>query len=116
MKRSLLTAAAALFCASAIHAQNTLPATMVKRIDSVYARYASPDAPGCALGVYQNGRIVLEKGYGSANLEYGVPITPTTPFIMGSVSKQFTAAAIALLAEQGRIKLDDDVRKYIPEL
>src|SRR6185436_10937399 len=60
--------------------------------------------------------IAYEKGYGSANLEHGVPITPTTPFIMGSVSKQFTAAAIALLVEDGKLKLDDDVRKWVPEL
>jgi CubicO group peptidase (beta-lactamase class C family) len=94
----------------------SLPDATVRAIDAVYARYASPDAPGCAVGVFQNGRIVLEKGYGSANIEYGVPITGKTPFIMGSVSKQFTAAAIALLVEQGKIKLDDDVRKYVPEL
>src|SRR5678816_443908 len=75
-----------------------------------------PDAPGCALGVFQNGRIALAKGYGLANIEYGAPITPQTPFIMGSGSKQFTAAAIALLVEQGRISLNDDVRKYVPEL
>lgn len=116
MKRSLLAGAGTVLCACVLGAQATLPAPMVKRIDSVYARYANSDAPGCALGVYQNGKIVLEKGYGSANLEYGVPITPRTPFIMGSVSKQFTAAAIALLVEQGRIKLDDDVRTYVPEL
>ncbi len=86
-----------------------------RRIDSVFGRF-TPDGPGCALGVFQGGRITYEHGYGSANIEYGVPITPRTPFIMGSVSKQFTAAAIALLAESGRISLDDDVRKYVPEL
>jgi len=95
--------------------QSTLADSTVRRIDAVFARYA-PDAPGCALGVFQNGRIALAKGYGLANVEYGVPITPHTPFIMGSVSKQFTAATIALLVEQGRISLDDDVRKYVPEL
>jgi CubicO group peptidase (beta-lactamase class C family) len=96
-------------------AQNALPDSVVRRIDGVFARYPA-DAPGCALGVFQNGRIALAKGYGLANIEYGVPITPHTPFIMGSVSKQFTAATIALLVEQGRISLDDDVRKYVPEL
>lgn len=97
-------------------AQQPLPDSLVPRIDAVFARFARPDSPGCALGIYQNGAIVYSKGYGSANLEYGVPITPNTPFISGSVAKQFTAAAIALLVEQGRISLDDDVRKYIPEL
>jgi len=94
----------------------TLPDSIVHRIDSVFARYDRPDVPGCAVGVYENGGIAFEKGYGSANLEYGIPISPTTPFIMGSVTKQFTAAAIALLVDQGRISLDDDVHKYIPEL
>src|SRR5437763_251505 len=73
-------------------------------------------APGGAAGVSQNGRIAFEKGYGAANIEYDVPITPTSPFIMGSVSKQFTAAAIALLVEDGRLRLDDEVHKYVPEL
>ena len=93
-----------------------LPTDVTSRIDSVFSRFARPDSPGCALGIFQNGAITYAKGYGSANLEYGVPITPATPFISGSVAKQFTAAAIALLVEQGRISLDDDVRKYIPEL
>jgi len=96
-------------------AQSAFPDSIVRRIDAVFARYPS-DAPGCALGVFQNGRIALAKGYGLANVEYFTPITPHTPFIMGSVSKQFTAAAIALLVEQDRISLDDDVRKYVPEL
>lgn len=97
-------------------AQGTLTDATARRIDGVFAAYASPTAPGCAVGVYQNGRIAFEKGYGSANIEYAAPITPRTPFIMGSVSKQFTAAAIALLVEQGRLRLDDDVRRYVPEL
>ncbi|MEO7455161.1 MAG: serine hydrolase [Gemmatimonadaceae bacterium] len=90
-------------------------AALTAHVDSVYARYAGK-VPGCAVGIYQDGRIMFAKGYGLANLEYDVPITPTTPFIVGSVSKQFTAAAIALLVEEKRIKLDDDVRKYVPEL
>ena len=106
---------AALAATGPATAQSTVPDSTVRRIDAVFARYAA-DGPGCALGVFQNGRITLAKGYGLANIEYGAPITPHTPFIMGSVSKQFTAAAIALLVEQGRISLDDDVRKYIPEL
>jgi len=96
-------------------AQSAFSDSVVRRIDAVFTQYG-PDGPGCALGVFQNGRIALAKGYGLANIEYGAPITPQTPFIMGSVSKQFTAAAIALLVEQGRISLDDDVRKYVPEL
>jgi CubicO group peptidase (beta-lactamase class C family) len=107
--------AAALAATSPAAAQGTLSDSAVRQIDAVFAAY-TPQTPGCALGVYQSGRIAFEKGYGSANIEYGVPFTPETPTIMGSVSKQFTAAAIALLVEQGRISLDDDVRKYVPEL
>ncbi len=110
----LIAAAAAAHASAAL--PNTLPDSIVRRIDSVFAAYDRADVPGCAVGVYQNGEIAFEKGYGSANLEYRIPITPTTPFIMGSVSKQFTAAAIALLADDGRLSLDDDVRKYLPEL
>ena len=101
--------------ASVVPAQTTLPDSVVRKIDAVFARY-TPDGPGCAAGVYQNGKIAFAKGYGLANIEYGVPLTPRTPVTTGSVTKQFTAAAIALLVEQGRISLDDDVRKYIPEL
>ena len=97
-------------------AQQPLPPAMTARIDAVFARFSGHDAPGCAVGVYQNGAITYSKGYGSANLEYGIPITASTPFISGSVAKQFTAAAIALLVERGRLALDDDVRTYIPEL
>ena len=97
-------------------AAQSLPPAATGQIDALFARFDRPDVPGCAVGVYQNGAIAYAKGYGSANLEYGVPITPKTPFISGSVAKQFTAAAIALLVEQGRLSLDDDVRKYIPEL
>ena len=84
-------------------------------VDSIFSRF-TPDVPGCAVGIYQNARTIFAKGYGSANIEYGIPITPTTPFIAGSVSKQFTAAAIALLVNDKRIALTDDVRKYVPEL
>jgi len=102
--------------ASSAAAQQPIPDALAGRVDAVFARFARWDSPGCALGIYQNGSIIYSKGYGSANLEYGIPISPNTPFISGSVAKQFTAAAIALLVEQGRLSLDDDVRKYIPEL
>jgi CubicO group peptidase (beta-lactamase class C family) len=101
--------------AGALPAQTTLPDSVNRKIDAVFARY-TPDGPGCAAGVFQNGKIVFAKGYGLANIEYGVPLTPATPMTTGSVTKQFTAAAIALLVEQKRLSLDDDVRKYVPEL
>ncbi len=97
-------------------AQRISDDSLSRAVDAIMAHESSGSAPGCAVGVYENGRVALARGYGSANLEYGAPITPETPFIVGSVSKQFTATAIALLVQDGRISLDDDVRKYIPEL
>ena len=114
--KSLTLSLIATIIAAPLAAQQSFPDSLARRVDSVFSRYNGSDAPGCALGVFQNGAITYSRGYGSANLEYGVPITPNTPFISGSVAKQFTAAAIALLVEQGRLSLDDDVRKYVPEL
>jgi len=73
------------------------------------------DRPGCAVAVGEGGRLLLKRAYGMANLEYGIPITPATIFEAGSVSKQFTAGAILLLAQEGKLSLEDPVRKYIPE-
>src|ERR1700722_3232269 len=84
--------------------------------DQVFAAYDKPDTPGCALGVVRDGEFIYKKGYGSASLELGVPLTPQSVFYMGSVSKQFTAASVVLAAEQSYLSLDDDVRKYVPEL
>ncbi|MGQ0540043.1 MAG: serine hydrolase domain-containing protein [Gemmatimonadaceae bacterium] len=86
------------------------------RVDSLFAAFNRTDSPGCAVGVYQSGKVVYAKGYGIADLEQGVPITPQTAFYIASTSKQFTAASIALLAQQGLLSLDDDVRKYVSEL
>lgn len=85
-------------------------------IDAVFAGYARDHGPGCAVGVYEEGKIVHARGFGHADLEHDVPITDTTVFDLGSVSKQFTAAAIVLLAQDGRLSLDDDVRDHVPEL
>ncbi len=85
------------------------------RIDAVFKDYG-PTTPGCALGVYRKGKILYAKGYGMADLNLSVPITPQTVFDIGSTSKQFAAASIVLLANEGKLSLTDDVRKYIPEL
>jgi CubicO group peptidase (beta-lactamase class C family) len=87
-----------------------------KRVDQIFAAYDKPGSPGCALGVIQDGNFIYRKGYGMASLELGVPLSAQSVFYMGSVSKQFTAASVVLAAEQGFFSLDDDVRKYIPEL
>ncbi len=85
-------------------------------VDKVFAAYDKPISPGCALGVIRDGNFLYKRGYGEASLELAVPITPESVFYMGSVSKQFTAASAVLAAEQGYLSLDDNVRKYIPEL
>jgi CubicO group peptidase (beta-lactamase class C family) len=94
----------------------TLPANVTKQIDELFVNWDSPNSPGCALGVYQNGSTVYERGYGMANLNDDVPISPLTVFHVASMSKQFTAASIIMLADEGKLSLDDDVHKYIPEL
>jgi CubicO group peptidase (beta-lactamase class C family) len=85
-------------------------------VDAIFADLSKPGSPGCALGVYRDGKIIHSKGYGLANIESNVPITPQTVFDVASISKQFTAASILLLDHQGKLRLDEDVRKYIPEL
>ena len=87
-----------------------------RKVDEVFAQYNKPDSPGCALGVIRDGDFIYRKGYGMGSLELGVPLTSASVFYMGSLSKQFTAASLVLAAEQGFLSLDDDVRKYIPEL
>ncbi len=96
--------------------QSDQPASITAQMDKIFEKWDKPDSPGCALAVIKDGRIVYKRGIGMANLDHDVPITPATVFYMASVSKQFTAAAIALLAQQGKLSLDDEVRKYIPEL
>jgi CubicO group peptidase (beta-lactamase class C family) len=88
----------------------------ITKIDQVFADYAKPDSPGCSLAVYRNGRIAYAQGYGMASLELGVPITPQTVFDIGSISKQFTAFSILLLQQRGRLSVEDDIRKFLPEI
>lgn len=85
-----------------------------QKIDSIFAEYKA--TPGVAVAVVKDGAIVFKKGYGIANLEYDIPVSPQTIFHIASVSKQFTAFSIYLLKQQGKLALEDDVRKYIPEL
>ena len=87
-----------------------------KQVDAIFADLTKPGSPGCALAVARDGKTAYAKGYGLANIEENVPIMPQTVFDIGSTSKQFTAASILLLEEQGKLSVNDDVRKYIPEL
>jgi CubicO group peptidase (beta-lactamase class C family) len=86
------------------------------KVDAIFRKWNRADAPGCALGTEHDGGPRFFRAYGSADLEHGVAIDPGTVFEAGSVSKQFTAALVLMLAEQGKLGLDDDVRRYIPEL
>jgi CubicO group peptidase (beta-lactamase class C family) len=86
------------------------------QVDKIFAQFDKPDSPGCALAVIKDNRIIYKHGYGMADLDHDIPIKPDTPFHVASVSKQFTAFAILLLAQQGKLSLDDKVQKYITEL
>lgn len=85
-------------------------------IDAIFAEWDREDSPGCALGVVIDGNLAWARGYGMANLEHDIPITPDSIFHIASISKQFTAFSILLLAEEGLLSLDDDIRLYVPEL
>lgn len=86
------------------------------RVDDIFEQWSTETSPGCAVGVTQNGETLLERAYGMADLEWGIPNTPETIFEGGSVSKQFAAAAVNLLVLDGTLSLDDDVRRWVPEL
>ncbi len=88
---------------------------LARYADTVFAEWNSTHGPGCAVGVEQGGKVLLERGYGMADLETLTPITPATIFESGSVAKQFTATAVVLLALDGKLSLDDPVRKYLPD-
>lgn len=85
------------------------------RVDELFSEWSTTNSPGCALAVIKDGKIIHKRGYGMADLEHDVPIRPSSVFYIGSVSKQFVAACMLLLDEQGKIDLDADVRTYIPE-
>ena len=116
MPKHLIALALATALASGLAAaQGTATAVDPAKVDAVFARWTT-STPGCAVGVGVGGKPMLQKAYGMADLEHDVPNKPETIFEAGSVSKQFTAAAVLLLASDGKLSLDDPVRKYIPEL
>jgi CubicO group peptidase (beta-lactamase class C family) len=86
------------------------------RVDTLFAKWNNLSSPGAAAAVVKDGMVVYRKGFGCAQLEYGVPITPSTVFHVASVSKQFTAMAITMLEEEGKLSASDDIRKYLPEM
>jgi CubicO group peptidase (beta-lactamase class C family) len=92
------------------------PAETRAKVDQVFAAFTAPGSPGCVVAVYRDGAIAYSRGYGLASLEFRLPNTPRTVFDIGSTGKQFTAFSILLLERDGRLSLDDDVRKFLPEL
>lgn len=109
----LVLAVAVLVCAGSFSASAD---QFTEKIDDIFAAYDQPGSPGCAVAVLHRGELVYERAHGCAQLEWDAPITPATIFHVASVSKQFTALAVVLLAEEGKLSLDDDVRKHVPEL
>lgn len=93
----------------------SIPSVPLEKIDAIFSKWTAA-TPGCSLGVMIDGKVVVERAYGMADLERDVPIVATSIFEAGSVSKQFTAAAVLLLEQDGKLKLDDPIRKYIPEV
>ncbi|MBI1407844.1 MAG: serine hydrolase [Caulobacter sp.] len=122
-RRLLLSIAAALLATPAL-AQSPAPAPAAPagsvdrgaEVDRIFAGFTGPNTPGCAVSAVGAGETLVERAYGVADLEHSAPITAATPFEAGSVSKQFTAAAILLLVQDGKLRLTDDIRKYLPEL
>ena len=111
MKRTINIATLVLLVAATILAQDSTTAKVDAYINSEMQKQ---QIPGVAVGVMRKGRLILAKGYGFANLEHQVPVTPLTIFQSGSMGKQFTATPIMMLAEEGKLRLDDSIAKYLP--
>lgn len=89
---------------------------LTQKVDQLFVSWDKPGSPGCALGIIKDGQLIYARGYGMANLEYVIPITAKSIFRIGSTSKQFTAMCLALLEEEGKLSLDDGIRKYLPQM
>jgi CubicO group peptidase (beta-lactamase class C family) len=111
---SFLILLTTLFCTQDLHAQ--LSEQQIRQIDTLFVFWNTPNHPGGAVGVMKGHQVIYSKAFGLASLEYLVPNTPGTRFNIASVSKQFTAFGMVLLQQDGKLSLDDDVRKYLPEL
>jgi CubicO group peptidase (beta-lactamase class C family) len=121
MKRSIRLFLLFLFLAPAAWGQEAsapaaVPSDLTAKVDEIFAPWSSRESPGCAVAVGENGRTLVSRAYGMADLEHDAANTPDTIFEAGSVSKQFTTAAVLLLAQQGKLSVQDDVRKHFPEL
>jgi len=101
---------------SETNATSSVDSSLTSKVDAIFSRWDQNDSPGCALAVIRNGTVIYQRGYGMANLEHEIPIVPKSIFHVASISKQFTAMALAILAHEGKLSLDDPVRKYVPEV
>ncbi|MBV9209906.1 MAG: beta-lactamase family protein, partial [Acidobacteria bacterium] len=99
----------------AVFAQSAKIDEKAAQADAIFAQWNQPASPGAAVIVIRDGRVLLEKGYGLANIETGELITPRTVFDLASVSKQFTAVCVLMLAERGKLSLEDRLSKFFPE-
>lgn len=102
-----------LLICSAVQAERS---EIESQIDAVFERYNQPDSPGAVVGVVKDGAVVFAKGYGMENIAAGKPLSPASRMNLGSTSKQFAAASIVLLAQDGKLSFDDDIRKWLPEM
>jgi CubicO group peptidase (beta-lactamase class C family) len=90
--------------------------SVTARVDKLFAQWDKPDSTGCALGIIKDGKLIYTHGYGMANLDYNIPISSRSVFEIGSMVKQFIGMSILLLERQGKLSLDDDIQKYLPEI
>lgn len=115
---TLVSLAALAATASPARAQDAVAvgASVHQAVDRLFAHLDGPGTPGAVLAVMRDGEVIYQRSYGMANLEYGIPVSAASRFQLASVSKQFAAFAIHLLAAEGRLSLDDDIREHLPEL
>ncbi len=120
----LTTIATLSFIAPAVFGQEKITAkasptpaeSVTAKVDKLFAQWDKPDSPGCALGIIKDGKLIYTHGYGMANLDYNIRLSPQSIFNIESMAKQFTGMSILLLAKQGKLSLDDEIQKYLPEI
>lgn len=95
---------------------DTIEGAFSAQIDALFAEWDRPDSPGASIAILHNGDIIHRRSYGMANLDHAIPLATDSVFHVASVSKQFTAIAVALLANDGKLSLDDDIRGHVPEM
>ena len=116
MLRCALTLFTWLFFFNSTSGQSYPQTELTDRVDELFAQWDKESTPGATIGIYQDGETVYAQGYGTANLDHNIPLNPGSVLRIGSISKQFMAMCVAILAEQGHLSLDDDIRLHLPEM